>query len=86
MNGESKMGSVNIGPPASVAIGLRPSTNNFKGSDLNDLIAVPAMVPMPATAVVRRRSGESRGYCPKLRCNSRKARRSFALESPIANK
>jgi len=59
---------------------LRPSTNNFKGSDLNNLIVVPAPVPTSAMGVVGWRGRESRGCFSELRCNLRKSRGGFTLE------
>ena len=84
---EYDMNNVNEDVPAGMACGwtLRSSTNNFKGSDLNDLIAVPVAVPTLTITVVCRRGGENRGCCRKLRCNTRKARRGFALEAPVMN-
>lgn len=58
---------------------LRPSTNNFKGSDLDDLIAVPA----PAMVVVVCWRG--RGCYPELCSNSCKTRRGFALKEADTN-
>ena len=63
---------------------LGSSANNFKSSDLDDLVAVPALVWM-AAGVVGRRSGENSGCHPKLCRNSREAHRGFALETPIIN-
>lgn len=62
---------------------LGPSANNFEGSDLNNLIAVPTTVCMAAAGIVGRGSGESSGCYPKLCCDSRKTHRGFALKAPI---
>ena len=83
---EYGMNDVNEDLPVGTARGwtLRSSTNN-NGSDLSDLIAVPVPVPTLTITVVCRRGGESRGYCLKPRCNTRKARRGFAFEAPVTN-
>ena len=64
---------------------LRSSTNNFKGSYFDNLIAVPRSIPVPTTAVVRSWGGRCGGCAPKLHRNSRKPCGSFSLEAPVVS-
>jgi hypothetical protein len=56
-----------VKPSTGVADRLRPCTNNFEGSNLNDLIAVPTPVPRPARGAMNRRCREGDWYYAKLR-------------------